>query len=81
MQQYAVLIPGLIIIWVLIIAIRVGAYMDAKARLENPKPIVIPEKACPPHSWRWEEQPGMEGVSYMWCLRCGKTPRQVSEGP
>ena len=63
----------------MIIAIRVGAYLDAKAKRDGIKIETIPEKACPPHRWKWEEQPGMENVSYMWCLTCRKTPRQVSE--
>lgn len=80
MQQYSFLLPALFIVWIVLIAARIGAYMDAKHRKNNPEPFKVPEKSCPPHLWRWEEQPGMENTNYLWCLTCGKTPRQVSEG-
>lgn len=78
MSQYAFLIPGIVVIWVFLLAFRIGAYMDSKVDGDNPPSI--PEKNCPPHRWRWLDQPGMENTQYMICLTCKKTPRQVGEG-
>lgn len=78
MQEYSYIIPVLIIIWVILLGMRIGSYLDKNANKNYPK--VVPEKACPPHSWDWEEQPGMENVCYMWCKRCQKTPRQITDG-
>lgn len=70
--------PVIIVIWIMLIGIRISAHMEKKYRESNP---VIPEKACPPHKWRWEEQPGMENTCFIRCQRCMRMPRQVSEGP
>ncbi len=80
MEQYAFLIPALVIIWVFIIAIQVGSYLDRHAKPES-EIMEVPEKACPPHRWKWLDQPGMENTQYMICLWCNKTPRQISEEP
>lgn len=77
MDKYTLVIPIIIIIWVLLLSLRIGAHMDSKIDKDNPKPVV--EKRCPAHSWRWLEQPGMEDTQYMICLTCKKTPRQVGE--
>ena len=79
MQQLAFLIPVLVVIWVMIIGIRFANYMEKKYGMNNPMPVL--EKACPPHMWRWEEQPGMENTNFIRCQRCMRTPGQVSEGP
>ena len=80
MQQLAIIVPIVLVIWVIIVGIRIGTYMEEQAKKDGPKMPAVPEKACPPHSWNWYDQPGMEKVSYLWCKRCKKTPRQVSEG-
>ena len=69
MQQ---IFPILIIIWVFIIALKVGAYLDKKSK--NGSKLVIQEKFCPPHKWLWEEQIGMEGTFYIRCQRCRRLP-------
>lgn len=80
MEQYSYLFPIMFIIWILLIAIRIGMYLDSKAKKSVVTPLEVPQKVCPMHDWKWTEQPGMENVVYMWCQRCKKTPRQVSEG-
>lgn len=79
MQEYAPMVGFIAVVWLLLLAIRIGAYLDKKAGRNEFKPVV-PEKACPPHSWRWLDQPGMENTYYMKCQRCKKTPREVGEG-
>jgi hypothetical protein len=37
------------------------------------------DKVCPPHKWRYEDQPGMEEVSFIRCQICMKTPQQINE--
>jgi hypothetical protein len=80
MQQLWVVLPFLLIIWTMLIAFRIGAYLDAKARKNSPKPVEVPEKTCPLHDWKWIEQPGLEdqNVVYMLCQRCKKTPKEIS---
>jgi len=79
MQEYAFIIPVIVVIWVMLIGIRIGAYLDKKAGKNEYKPVVV-EKACPPHKWRYLEQPGFENTYYMKCQLCHKTPREISEG-
>jgi hypothetical protein len=74
MEQYAFIVPVIVVIWVMILGIRVGAYLDAKAKKSSPEIIIIPEKFCPPHRWKWEEQPGMENTCFMRCQRCRRLP-------
>lgn len=81
MQQYSFLFPALFIIWIVLVAARIGAYLDAKAKKEGLLPAIIPQKVCPMHDWKWVEQPGMEQETfYIKCQRCKKTPSQISEG-
>lgn len=82
MNQYVLVIPIIVIIWVLLLSLRIGAHMDSQIDKDNPRPVIeVPKKVCPLHDWRWLDQPGMEDVSYMICLTCKKTPRQVGENP
>jgi hypothetical protein len=81
MNELSWIAPILLVIWVILIGMRVGAYLDNRAKKNGPKAVEIPQKVCPLHAWKWMEQPGIEPITYyMWCQRCGKTPRQVSEG-
>lgn len=80
MQQLSWIAPILLVIWVMLIGIRIGAYLDRKNKKDIPKIPIMPEKFCPPHRWKWIEQPGMENTYFMRCLRCKKTPRQISDG-
>lgn len=80
MQQYSSVITVIVFTWVLILALRIGIWLNERAP-ENKYVPVEPTKACPPHSWRWEEQPGMENTNFIRCQRCMRTPGQVSEGP
>lgn len=80
MQQYDFLIPVLVIIWIMLIGIRLGSYLDKKYGKYSLN-STIPEKVCPPHKWRWEEQPGLDNTWFMRCQRCMKTPREVGESP
>ena len=38
-------------------------------------------KRCPSHRWEWHAQPGYEdeGVGYLKCKDCQKTPTMISE--
>lgn len=78
MQDYGTAISVIIAIWVFILTIRFGSHLDKQAGKNYYNPIA--EKSCPPHSWRWEDQPGMENTCYLRCLACGKTPRQITDG-
>jgi hypothetical protein len=74
MQQYYPFLGIIFISWVLILAIKIGTYLDKKARKDYPKHVVS-EKACPPHRWAWEEQIGIDPpVYYIRCQRCRRLP-------
>lgn len=73
MQEYSYLIPVIIAVWVFLLTIRIGAYLDKKAEKSEFKPIPV-EKICPPHKWLWEEQIGMEGTFYIRCQVCRRLP-------
>ena len=61
------------IIWLMLIGIRIGAYLDKKNNKNVPNLVV--EKACPPHKWAWEDQPGVEPATYfIRCQRCKRLP-------
>lgn len=40
----------------------------------------IRRNTCPPHAWRYHEQPGMEGVQYLQCDKCKGLPQYVGRG-
>jgi len=46
--------------------------MDKKT--QTPELLGPKEKACPPHRWRPNEQPGIPGTFYSECEICHKTP-------
>ena len=33
--------------------------------------------SCKVHSWKEFDQPGMDGVTYLKCTKCNKTPQEV----
>ena len=78
MNILSVILPVIFIIWVLLIAARVGAVMDKRLKKDVLK-VEVPKKVCPLHAWEWLEQPGLDNTWYMKCNICGKTPRQVGE--
>jgi hypothetical protein len=78
MGQYSFILPILFAIWILLIAIRVARYVDKNLVKNSVKEVE--EKACPPHMWRWLDKPGEEGKQFILCLRCKKTPGQVTDG-
>lgn len=76
------LFTGIIVIWIILIGLRVGSYLDSKIdkkvdikAAEQP----IKEKRCPAHKWRWEEQIGMEGTFCIRCQWCRKLPGWMDE--
>lgn len=74
MQQLAFILPIIVVIWVMILAIRIGMYLDKKAGRNLYNPVVI-EKVCPPHKWDWVKQPGIEeAIFYIRCQKCRRLP-------
>lgn len=72
MEKYGFEVFVIIIIWVGILGVLIGNYLDAKVAKVEDKPI---EKACPPHMWDWEQQLGAEEeVFYIRCKRCRRLP-------
>jgi hypothetical protein len=43
------------------------------------KSVEVKESVCPPHRWRFIEQPGMENTYYIKCDECNKMPGQLGE--
>lgn len=68
-----------IIVGVVFFVIYVTNMMDKKLASKY-KNSEVKEKICPPHKWRYEDQPGLEDVSFIRCQLCKKTPQEVSEG-
>jgi hypothetical protein len=54
----------------LVLIIMMGGFAKANAE---------PEYTCPPHEWRYHDQPGMEGVVYLKCEKCKSSPSYVME--
>jgi hypothetical protein len=69
----------LIIISIVFLVIFLVNKMDQRMA-EKHSEKEIKEKNCPPHKWRYEDQPGMENVCFLRCQLCKKTPQEVNEG-
>ena len=72
-MEYSVIITVIIFAWILILALRIGTWLNNKSAKNECVPPKV-EKACPPHSWRWEEQIGMENTYFIRCQRCRRLP-------
>jgi hypothetical protein len=76
MQQYLPVLGVIGVVWLIILFIKIGAYLDKK--VAKTEAVAVPKKVCPLHDWVYMEQPGMEVETYyLLCQRCGKTPSQV----
>jgi hypothetical protein len=67
-----------ILVGILLVVVYFISRVDEKAKeklVEAPK-----DKVCPPHKWRYEDQPGMEEISFIRCQICMKMPQQINEG-
>ena len=73
------LLPLAILAGFILFAAYFGAKVDKKVKNKSVFEE-LKEKSCPPHKWRYEDQPGMENVSFIKCQRCLKTPSQINEG-
>jgi hypothetical protein len=59
---------------VLIVFILVVKGMQAMAKTAEGLDQKNKPKQCPPHTWKWHEQPDMEKTWYMKCTTCGRPP-------
>lgn len=64
----------LMVIWIMIIASKIGAHLDKKRMKDYP--VKPKEKCCPPHKWRFVEQPGMDKTYFTRCDICNMIPGQ-----
>lgn len=64
------LLPLFGIIWGILIYIRIRNHLDKSNKVLK----IEKEKKCPPHTWKWEEQIGMQGTWYIRCQSCRKLP-------
>lgn len=62
----------------IILGIYLITYMSIrmdKNVIKDSKAISLPpEKLCPPHPWKFEDQPGVEGAVFIRCQKCGMIP-------
>jgi hypothetical protein len=58
----------------ILFASHLNSKVDQKLKVTQEKPL---DKSCPPHKWRYEDQPGVEGVSFIRCQICKKTPSEI----
>lgn len=70
MEQAPDWLIGILELWGIFIFISILAYLMKKT--EEPKKPA--EKQCPPHAWKWLEQPGVQGTWYIQCQRCKMFP-------
>jgi hypothetical protein len=67
----------LIVVGIYIISV-IAAKMDKDF---GPKAVEeVKEKACPPHKWRFIEQPGMSDTYFTRCDLCSMIPGQEGVG-